>query len=46
MLKVGVPQVVIEGKMREAGLDPGYLETPDAPAPSDNAQAADDADID
>lgn len=48
MLKVGVPQVVIEGKMRDAGLDPAYLDTPDAPAPTDGSGgAADDAgDID
>ena len=45
MLKVGVPQVVIEGKMRENGLDPSLLETPDAPAPGGDV-AADAGDID
>ena len=48
MLKVGVPQPIIEGKMRDAGLDPAYLDTPEAPAPGDAAPTAenDNADID
>jgi hypothetical protein len=35
MLKVGVPQPVIVGKMSAIGLNPALLDTPDAPAPSD-----------
>ncbi len=46
MLKVGVPMPVIEGKMRAEGLDPKYLETPDAPAPSAGGAAAGGVDID
>ena len=48
MLKVGVPQVVVQGKMSENGLDPAYLETPDAPAPGggDDADTGGDAGAD
>ena len=47
MLKVGVPLPVVEGKMRENGLDPAYLETPEAPAPGNAAAGGDHAgDID
>ena len=34
MLKVGVPQPVVSGKMSAAGLDPELLNTPEAPAPA------------
>lgn len=33
MIKVGVPLMAIAPKMKAEGLDPSYLENPDAPAP-------------
>ena len=33
MVKVGVPTAALHAKMRLEGLDPVYLDNPDAPAP-------------
>ncbi|KAL8610024.1 hypothetical protein ACOMHN_045422 [Nucella lapillus] len=37
MLQYGVPHPVVKTKMASEGLDPSFLDTPDAPAPPDNA---------
>lgn len=49
MLQFGVPPHAIKGKMSLEGLDPGLLDTPEAPAPASNgpkASAPDDGDDD
>ncbi|GFR82165.1 WASH complex subunit 3 [Elysia marginata] len=46
MLQYGVPPPVVKGKMGMEGLDPELLDTPDAPAPPNNAPAAGGADSD
>jgi len=33
MMKYGVPEIQIKGKLAASGLNPDYLDTPDAPAP-------------
>ncbi|RUS71384.1 hypothetical protein EGW08_020854 [Elysia chlorotica] len=46
MLQYGVPPPVVKGKMGMEGLDPDMLDTPDAPAPANNAPPVADADSD
>ncbi|XP_076444962.1 WASH complex subunit 3-like [Babylonia areolata] len=46
MLQYGIPEHAVKNKMGMEGLDPNMLDTPDAPAPPDDAPKKDDDDDD
>lgn len=41
MLQVGVPEPAVKNKMRAEGLDPSFLDNPDAPAPPESSKKSD-----